>query len=68
MLEPNTNKEEKSLKKELANILEDILPSDWGKPYIEYLLFGRVISDYLTGEEEERIANKNQFSALQIEN
>jgi hypothetical protein len=39
-------------------------PSDWRKPYVEYLLFGKVTSDDLTGEEKERIANRGQFFAI----
>ena len=56
--------EETSLKGELANTLKDISSSDCKKSYIKYLVFGRMISDNLTGEEEERIANKSQFFTI----
>ena len=64
MLEPNTKQEEMSQKGELPNSLEEISPTDWRKPYLEYLVFGRVISNNLTGEEEERIANRSQFFSI----
>ena len=41
------------------------MPSlDWRKPYLEYLLFGKVMSDDLTREKKERIANRSQFFAI----
>ena len=54
----------KTIKKKVANILKKISPSDWRKSYIEYLVFGRVISDNLTGEEDEWIANRSQFLTI----
>jgi hypothetical protein len=53
-----------NLKVKQTTTLKEISPSDWKKPYIEYLLFGKVISDDLTREEKERIANRSQFFAI----
>jgi hypothetical protein len=44
--------------------LKGISPLDWRKPYVEYLSYGKVTSNDLTGEEKERIANRSQFFAI----
>jgi uncharacterized protein involved in tolerance to divalent cations len=64
MLELNEKQEEMNLKNKQTTTLKEMSPSDWKKPYIEYLLFGKVISEDLTGEENERIANRSQFFTI----
>jgi hypothetical protein len=53
-----------NLKQKQTTTLNEMSPSDWRKPYIGYLLFGKVISDNLTREEKKRIANRNQSFAM----
>jgi hypothetical protein len=53
-----------NLKGKQTTTLKEMSPSDWKKPYVEYLSFGKVTSNELTGEEKERIANKSQFFAI----
>ena len=61
MLKLGVRQEEMNLKDKQTTTLKEMSPSDWRKPYVEYLLFGNVISNDLTGEEKERIANRSQF-------
>jgi hypothetical protein len=64
MLQLDGKQEEMNLKRRQATILEEISPSDWKRPYNEYLSFGKVTSNDLTGEEKKRIANRSQFFAI----
>ena len=57
-------REEMNLKDKRMTTLKEMSLSDWKKPYIEYLLFGKVIGDDLTGEENERIVNRSQFLTI----
>jgi hypothetical protein len=53
-----------NLKGKQTITLKEMSPSDWRKPYVEYLLFEKVTNDDLTGEDKERIANRSQFFAI----
>jgi hypothetical protein len=64
MLELDEKQEEINLKYQQTATLKEMSPSDWRKPYIKYLLFGKIISDNLSGEENERISNGSQFFAI----
>jgi len=64
MLQLDGKQEEINLKGKQATTLKKMSPSNWRKPYIEYLLFGKVTSNDLTGEEKEQIANRSQFFAI----
>jgi hypothetical protein len=64
MLKLDEKQKEMNLKAKQTTTLKEISPSDWKKPYIEYLLFSKVINNDLTKEEKERIANRSQFFAI----
>jgi hypothetical protein len=53
-----------NLKGRQATTLKEISPSDWRKPYVEYLSYGKITNNDLTGEENERIANRSQFFVI----
>ena len=53
MLELGVKQEEMNLKDKQTTTLKEMPASDWKKPYIEYLLFGKVNGDDLNGEEKE---------------
>ena len=53
MLELDGKQEKMNLKDKQMTILKQMSPSDWRKPYLEYLLFEKVMSDDLTKEENE---------------
>jgi hypothetical protein len=64
MLKFDRKQEEMNLKVKQITTLKKMSSSDWKKPDIEYLFFRKVISDDLTGEENERIANRTQFFVI----
>lgn len=59
MLKSDIKQEESDHKKKQVNALKGDLPLDWTNPYIEYLVFRRVISDNLTKEKQKRIVNRS---------
>jgi hypothetical protein len=64
MLQLDGKQEEMNLKGKPTTTLKEMSLSDWRKPYVKYLSFGKVTSNDLTGEKNERIANRSQFFAI----
>ena len=68
MLDTNTKQKETNKKEEMAKTLRGESPINWRSPYIDYLIFGKIINDKLTQKEHERIANWTQFFTIEVGN